>query len=150
MRLILLCWFWIVIFFVLSLCGYAQETTHFPGQAAMDAQFGPEVPDTPHRVFTKTFWFAELVHASSLSVDSYATVSREGRGCFEGNNGFPEIVSGKELAFDGAVEFGAVFAGSALLRRIPFNRHWAWVTYLPQAYGTALHAHGAYQWYARC
>lgn len=133
---------------ILLMCmhSWAQETCkHCPNQAQMAAQF-PEAPQAHHAVFTKAFAAAELAHASAISLDAYLTVSREGKPCLEGNNGFPERVRGKELATEGAVEFGAVFAGSALLRFVGAPRHFGWTTFLPQAYGTALHARAAAQW----
>lgn len=137
---------------ILLVCthSFAQETCkHCPTAAEMDQQF-PEAPTAHPKVFTKPFIAAELIHASAISLDAYATASREGSRCLEGHNGFAEYEHGKELALDGAVEFGASFTLTALLKWAGPPKHFGWTPYLIPAYGTALHARGAALWYQRC
>lgn len=118
--------------------------------ADLEAQFGPAVPDAPHKVFNAHFWEAETIHAAAISFDSYETISHEGRCALEGSNGFAENVQGKELALDGAIEFGASFGLTALLKWVGPPKHFKWTPYLIPAYGTALHVRGGIQWYRRC
>lgn len=144
----LTCIFILGLILLVSLHAWPQETCKHCDISSLDAQF-PEGPQTHHRVFTKPFITAELTHAIAISLDSYETVSKEGHNCVEGHNGFPEIEHGPELALDGAIEFSAGFIFTALLKRSA-PKHLGWTPFLIPAYGTALHAHGAAQWYAHC
>lgn len=129
---------------------WSQETCrHCPNPDQMNQQF-PEAPSKHPPVFTKTFWLAEGIHAAAISFDSYETISNEGVCGLEGNNGFPERVSGKELAGEGLVEFGVSFGLTALLKYVGPPKHFRWTPYLVPAYGTALHLRGGIEWYSRC
>lgn len=128
----------------------SQETCrHCP--VDLNEQF-PEAPESEQRqrIFTKSFIGAELVHASAISFDAYETVSREGHGCLEGSNGFPERVSGKELAGEGIAEFGVgLLFGMAIQHSHP-PKAFKWMAYMAPAYGAVLHLRGGIEWITRC
>lgn len=135
------------LFFLAAYCRAQNNDTVPVSVSDMNAQF-PEAPERNDKVFDKKFFFAMLASGAGNSLDRYATISKEGR-CFEGNNGFPEIVSAKEEVWEGVADFGAVFIATAALKLKP-PKHFKWIPFLVPAYDTALHLHGAYQWYHEC
>lgn len=140
---------WLLLFLLFSSASGQEVCKHCPVGTELDSQF-PEAPSVHPRIFNRTFWFAEGIHAAAISFDSYETISHEGPCALEGSNGFPEYVGGKELAVEGIAEFGASFLGTVLLKYVGPPKHFRWTPYLIPTYGTALHLRGGIQWYSRC
>lgn len=132
----------------------AQSTTichHCPSPKDMNLQFGPEYEPPPQKIFTKAFIAAETFHALAISTDAFITLKRENpRTCLEGNNGFPEFVHGKELAAEGAVEFGFGLGMGMLLHHTKPPRAFAWLPFMAPVYGTTIHIVAATRWYRNC
>lgn len=138
---------------LLTVAAWGQKEApcrHCPSPKEMNLQFGPGY-EQKQKIFTPVFIFAETMHALAISTDAFITLKRENpHTCLEGNNGFPEFVHGKELAVEGAVEFGFGLGLGILMHHTKPPKAFFWLPFMAPAWGTAIHINGAVRWYTQC
>lgn len=118
----------------------------------MKLQFGDDADAMKprERIFTKTFWLEEFGAGAAEAFDRTATAELQGKRCLEGNNGFAEHVSNRELISEGLIQFGAVFAAHVALKLGNPPRFLKWVPHAPTTYETIVHVRGGAQWVSKC